>query len=376
MAKVPPSPRLMHLEAIRGIASVMVLFHHFALAFAPWLKTQSGLLRTPIYWTVNGEAAVYLFFMLSGLVLTRSYFRGNNDRTALVTAALKRLPRLAVPAGASTLLSALVLASGLSWHLQAGAISQSDWLLGYGNAELPPGYSPPFGVVVSQLIGVFFAAGPQGLLNTNLWTMRPELVGSLLCFAIVWMVLGFRSRKWIEMATASIAAIGLGYLLHPYVLPFAIGTLLAVILDERVVRLPAWLGVGLIVLGLMLISRQGYVSALVGAALIISASHTCAFARNVLSGSFGRLLGAYSFPIYLVHPIAIYSAASFTFVTLGDAASGSAARLFATLVVTVAVSVLAAVPFRMLEIWWVATLNSFASTMRGHRGREPVGMVH
>jgi len=370
----PTTSRLMHLEAIRGAASLVVLLHHSSLAFAPWMK--GSLDRIPFYWLVNGEGAVYLFFVLSGLVLTRGYMRGRNDRADLLTAAFKRLPRLAVPAGVSILLSAILLRLGLTWHLEAGAISQSHWLLSYGNAELPPGYIPTMLGTLSQTVSVFFYFGYIGLLNTNLWTMAPELFGSFLCFAIAWLYIAFRSREWLACVVALSTALVLGHILGTYAIPFMLGVGLALGLDEQKLRLPLWAGAVLIAVALVLLSSGSYKRMLLGSVIMIAASHVCPVIREFLGGSIGRLLGAYSFPLYLVHPIVIFSVGSFAFSLLMRAGQPYILVLTITFSLTIAASFAAAYPFALLERWWVPTLNRFSRRIRNWKGNAPIEVVH
>jgi peptidoglycan/LPS O-acetylase OafA/YrhL len=56
--------KMEHLEAAQGLASIVVVFHHFFLAFL--LREKAELENTPHYFWVNGEAAVNFFFVLSG----------------------------------------------------------------------------------------------------------------------------------------------------------------------------------------------------------------------------------------------------------------------------------------------------------------------
>jgi peptidoglycan/LPS O-acetylase OafA/YrhL len=64
--------KLIELEALRGLAAVVVLFHHFMLGFTPRLhgmlypEQPYSLFGTPAFAFVNGSAAVIVFFVLSG----------------------------------------------------------------------------------------------------------------------------------------------------------------------------------------------------------------------------------------------------------------------------------------------------------------------
>lgn len=71
--EIKQESKLTYLECARGVASVIVVFHHFTLAFLPkntlpiW---QHGIKYTPLYFFINGDGAVNFFFVLSGFVLT------------------------------------------------------------------------------------------------------------------------------------------------------------------------------------------------------------------------------------------------------------------------------------------------------------------
>src|ERR1700720_805693 len=76
-------PRIAYLESIRGLAALQVLLLHFLSAFAPNLvfSPPAGAIvaptihLSPLYFLYDGYSAVYIFFALSGYVLTRSFER-------------------------------------------------------------------------------------------------------------------------------------------------------------------------------------------------------------------------------------------------------------------------------------------------------------
>ena len=88
------------LEALRGIAAMIVFFHHFLLLIAPRLHGRNfpddpiALVRTPLFALVNGSAAVAVLFVLSGFVLTVGAMEDRDWRQFLI-GVLKRWPRLA-----------------------------------------------------------------------------------------------------------------------------------------------------------------------------------------------------------------------------------------------------------------------------------------
>src|ERR1700737_383359 len=74
--------RLAYLESIRGLAAVQVVLLHFLSAFWPDLVFESVsrspawyVHLSPLYFLYDGYSAVYIFFVLSGYVLTRSFER-------------------------------------------------------------------------------------------------------------------------------------------------------------------------------------------------------------------------------------------------------------------------------------------------------------
>ena len=117
--------RLYHLEGIRGLAAVSVLFAHFLQIFLPHVfyadpteghgVWERELATSPLNILVNGNFAVCLFFVLSGYVLSRN-FLSNGSLGGLRRLALKRYPRLMLP-----VLGAVMLA----WGIPSLAFAQS-----------------------------------------------------------------------------------------------------------------------------------------------------------------------------------------------------------------------------------------------------------
>ncbi|MEO5615670.1 MAG: acyltransferase family protein, partial [Cypionkella sp.] len=173
-------PSLRALEALRGYASVIVVFHHFALAFLPGLKTAMDhpVLAYSLGWLLNGMGAVYLFFLLSGFVLTLKYYQ-TPDVKILLSAAVKRLPRLWPSALYGTLLGYLALRFALNANSAAADLSGSDWLRSFADADQT--LAPNLALALRESLTMFLHYRPLHY-NTNLWTMLIEFYGSLLAF--------------------------------------------------------------------------------------------------------------------------------------------------------------------------------------------------
>lgn len=131
--------KILYLEGLRGIASVMVFLLHFILAFFP--AAQRGnplqvhnsveliLSNAPLVNIIyGGHFAVYIFFVLSGYVLTVGYFR-SQDRMKLVRGMLKRYIRLEIPIFVSIFVSYVLLSNGIYKNMETSFITLSfDWL--------------------------------------------------------------------------------------------------------------------------------------------------------------------------------------------------------------------------------------------------------
>ncbi|NLR99225.1 acyltransferase [Rhizobium sp. P38BS-XIX] len=356
------SAKLTSLEAMRGIASIIVMFHHFCLAFLPSVKEPFpvGLAETPFAWLMRGESAVTFFFVLSGFVLALKFYKRPNYK-ALATSTLKRLPRLMGPAAISIGLGFLILFFRLNYNGDAASITGSDWLKTFGNAHLPSGFTPTAESAIGQSLLVFLLPDHFGY-NSNLWTMRFEYYGSLLVFLLC--ALAMR----VSPVTQLILTIVSAYLFWVYghaFLPFAAGAYLALLFAWSGPRaigniwIAALIGLASVFL-LCSLDQDLQVAGSIG--LMISLLYCPKLARP-LSGRLGRLLGRFSFPLYLVHFLVIASASSFGFTTLYTWSGSYACAVTVAGVVTVFVSLAAATPLLLFDQKWVAAINSITATL-------------
>jgi peptidoglycan/LPS O-acetylase OafA/YrhL len=79
-----------------------------------------------------------------------------------------------------------------------------------------------------------------------------------------------------------------------------------------------------------------------------------------LDGSFFRLLGRLSFPLYLVHILVLCSVSSLVYVRLCAAGIGMAVTLPATFAVTLLVSLAMSWPLMKADEWWTGVVNRWA----------------
>lgn len=191
--------KLLHLEGLRGIAAVIVVFHHYALAFFPALifgtedqrhfnsKLEIILASGPLNVLYNGGFAVSVFFVLSGYVLSRNYHNTFHIKT-IINGASKRYFRLMIPVVASSLISFLLLKFSMYYHVQVDSITHSkDWL---SSCILPDGTWWEW--IKTSFINVFI--NYDNRYNPVLWTMTYELLGSLMLFGFL-IIQHFSGRK-------------------------------------------------------------------------------------------------------------------------------------------------------------------------------------
>jgi peptidoglycan/LPS O-acetylase OafA/YrhL len=384
--------RLVPLEAYRGIAACIVLVHHFFLGFSPLttgllpqVRDADSLIGAPYFFLFNGLGAVYFFFTLSGFVLGWSYFR-RGDPAILLRAFVKRLPRLAGIVTLITVSSWALFATGLYVFTPAAELSGSPWLASFAGAGTPP-FEVGFVDALLQGLTTFFTG--QATYNTNLWTMRPEFMGSLLVYllaAFIAVVLAFRHL----LAAGTLLAIAALYQ-DALLFPFVIGVFCAARLARRPPVWPLPVALAVIVLGLYLlgymIPEQSYrwvawlpqgpadrmqtLLFTAGAICLIVATMASRPLYALLDRAPFRLLGLLSFPLYLVHIPVICSLSSALYLWLHAQGVGGTAQLVAVFAVTVLATVGLSLPLLRFDRWWVALVDAGARRLLGQPERGP-----
>jgi peptidoglycan/LPS O-acetylase OafA/YrhL len=87
--------RVHYLDAVRGLAAFSVLLSHFFLAYGFPERLVGPLTNTPLHIFWDGSAAVSMFFVLSGYVLSRKYF--SSPLPKYLRFAIARIVRIGVP---------------------------------------------------------------------------------------------------------------------------------------------------------------------------------------------------------------------------------------------------------------------------------------
>jgi peptidoglycan/LPS O-acetylase OafA/YrhL len=229
-------PRIAYLESIRGLAAVQVLLLHFLAAFAPGLvfptpggsAIASAIHLSPLYFLYDGYSAVYIFFALSGYVLTRSFERHLARPSSQI---LARVVRLGLPAVAATLVAAAAMLIFGKPNLQAGSLSGSAWFISQWNAD--PSIFPAIrdGTINAlflgyrDLPGVAFLAPWQQPAEQSfvapLWTLSIEFYGSMAILLLCCCARQSRALWW------SVVLLGAVFTIRSAYICFFIGHLLA-----------------------------------------------------------------------------------------------------------------------------------------------------
>ncbi len=346
-AAIPPEDfRKTYLDGLRGCAACVVLFAHLALA-----------LNSPLLGFFNGNAAVCVFFVLSGYVLTDLSRRSDLTFPAQ---ALRRYIRLAGPILVTSTFAWALLALGLYRNQQAAAALDNWWL---GNWYKFDASFPS--MLAESFYGVF--VGGQSIYNCNLWTMRPELIGSLYLFIInaTAPARGLRVLCYVALALFYVTdymplfSVGaLFYEFHPelarwaqqlrdkmpvaaliaFPVVFAIGLKICLVQGSAGGRLAKLLA---------LISDQMAADAdrywhMLGATILVAATLHWPFAQTILGSRTGRFLGKISFVLYLIQVPIICSLTSWVFLTLAPVSVSIAAKVAALSTVAVIFAVSAA----------------------------------
>lgn len=207
-AALPVTGKTLSLEGLRGLASLTVILSHCCFTFFPYLQVgelaqrkgawESLLFNSPLRVLYNGTFSVSVFFVMSGYVLTRKFFK-DGDIASLQEAAVKRYARLMPP-----VLVSILLCYGMM-KLDLFPVAQSDLRGGFlGEVYVfPPSFLDAWwdGLYRSLLLG-------NASYNYILWTIRTEFLGSFMLFAFLALFGRFRGSGWMAVV-ASLALLSI-----------------------------------------------------------------------------------------------------------------------------------------------------------------------
>lgn len=361
------TPRIAYLESIRGLAALQVLLLHFLAAFAPDLvfslpataAVAGAIHLSPLYFLYDGYSAVYIFFVLSGYVLTRSFERHLARPSSQV---LARIVRLGLPALAAALVAAAVMLSFGRPNIAAGALSGSVWFASQWNTDISILSVIRDGTVNALFLGyrglpgvAFLAPWQQPVehsLVAPLWTLSIEFYGSMIILLLCCCARRSRALWWAVVLSGALFTVRSAYIC------FFIGHLLATFhRAERPAPASRLLPIFMIMFGVLLcvlaeVWQPQWLKSLCedptyflfpgqfppmqqkafGAVLVLVGIIDLEVARAFLSRPWLVARSKLSFPLYLVHWPILFGPAAALFLLLNGVAGIELARIGAIIV--------------------------------------------
>ena len=350
VAIVSAPERATELDGLRGWAAVsVVLFHLVSETFGAIFP----VLRHPlIAMFLNGNLAVCVFFILSGEALSVGFMRSRNGRQA-VSMMLKRYTRLTVPIFLSCLIVFALYKAHLTFNVPAGQlVKRGDWLGSFlsENISLKS-------FVQYVFVNVYSEVPLKQAFNPFLWTMRVELIGSVL---VIFMLLSWhwvKNKLWLFLLSGIFLQITVT---TGYISLFFIGMYFAWLRIERPAAAPLILSSGIVPIVLIflllgcipLLNHVGtapfrieQVFAPILVFLVLRNRWPIAFLRV----PFSQFLGKISFSIYLIQFPVIISATSYMIVRLGAAQALTAFNCAIVIAASLVLCVIGAWLFLVIE---------------------------
>jgi peptidoglycan/LPS O-acetylase OafA/YrhL len=345
---------ILELQSLRGIAAGVVLLHHTSFLFD----------TTPAfhYWAeilINAHAAVMLFFVLSGYVLSRALSGVAMDGESLFSFYAARLFRIYPMAWVACLAAILYV---IFLHSSVPTIGTSQWYAHF-----------------SQLSFIDLKAGAMAFLTFKaellppIWSIRVEVFGSL---AIPLIVLAIRRGVGIELL-AAITAFSLwsSSTVTIYLPSFILGAL-AFRFQDRLGRylgaVPALVASTIALLFFRRISADWRFDVCYHAVVpaLIESVSAATLIIGIVERTWSPLrskaavrLGDISYSLYLIHFIIMSITAKFISRWLVDGDSRAVALMASTLLMTLPLAVLT---YEMIEKPGIIVGKKIAGTFRSH----------
>ena len=305
-----PSGRLRSLDGLRGLAALVVLIHHSLLIIPelalPYYDKTAELPRwawimtyTPLHALWEGQSAVYVFFVLSGVVLTLPLLKSSSF--SWVAYYPQRLLRLYIPTWGAVVL-------GVAWIELVPRIAQRSgpWI-----------QNRPKSASMHDIVLQAFVLGDNPRLVSPLWSLKWEILFSLLLPLFAVIALGL-ARFPLLVSSVAFGLITYGVLhVNVYLLylpMFLIGMAIATALDRlQKLRVNTFIGIVLTSLAILcllapwllypfeIVSPLTTIVVVFGATLAVICAIVVPGVRNFLSTRFLQWLGLISFSLYLVH---------------------------------------------------------------------------
>lgn len=386
MESGPGQRRVRYLDGLRGIACLQVLLLHVLSGYFPQFVQNipgslgDGIRQSPLFLLYNGWLAVFVFFVLSGYVLTAAY-GPIGDTTRRIEA---RFLRLWIPAAAFGAIAVMMYFVFPLAHSHLAEWNGSEVLRRCWNVDASVG-----GVFRDLVVYPIFTGYNKGLLaalipsampalieegqafNPPVWTLSVEMIGSLL---VMWLVSCRRQHRVRWLGSMLIASV-----LSPMLACFVAGHLAAIAgLAEREVlprQFRAVVNVVLLIAGVYLsMDAENPIRLSVSAMLIFFAIVQSGFARRILASDICMSIGSRSVTIYLLHWPFVLGFGAWLLVSLDPVLSWQAARWIVAPAVILIVLVLSG-PLSKIDAAAVKLARRIAAGDTAGRAPEPAHIM-
>ncbi|GGA63356.1 acyltransferase [Edaphobacter acidisoli] len=300
------SPRFHELDSMRGIAAIIVVFHHYCQMFYPQIINGNGLAAILLHPLVSGRESVMLFFVLSGFVLSLPFLRGVNQPYPLFLS--RRVLRIYGPYLGALALS---LAGCAVWHNQFGT---TGWASGtwYQQVDLRS--------VVQHVL--FIGRYNDQQYNTAFWSLVHEMRISII-FPLLFLLVNRtrRSLVFLVIILCELAGNIHHYQQGMYTIQYAGIFMLGILLAKHLDSIHQWFCArsfmqralfALFVLALYLggshaSANMGSIVISLGAAGLMIFALNSTVVRNALLHRTPSFLGKISYSLYLVHGTVLFA---------------------------------------------------------------------
>lgn len=299
-----PGTRLVQLDALRGLAAVVVVFHHLRHLFN---SDAPSMFLLPFF---AGNKAVILFFVLSGYVLGLPFWAGR--QSSYGSYLVRRVCRIYLP-----FLAALGLTLFVGRHLLYAQLPLNHWFYGTWHTPFTSDHIIRQALFINndKLSAVF---------NTAFWSLRYEMEMSIVFPLICYVLLKLPSLGGLVLALG-MELIGMGrvhFLAHHmpqelqttilWASAFVFGALLSkersrvISWYESLNRPCRYLLFYVIVIGYF---RGGFATEIsnIPAACGVIVLAECCRARYWLTFPVAEYLGKISYSLYLVHGTVLFA---------------------------------------------------------------------
>jgi peptidoglycan/LPS O-acetylase OafA/YrhL len=384
MIREQKAAKLVPLEGLRGIAALVVVLGHMVRGLVPLGDARWDGLHQIHRWLLNGGAAVTVFFVLSGFILSLPFAK-DRSRLRVLTALLKRWPRLAALTTIACLFSWGLVVLSQDNYEQAAAVTGNNWMASHFNAPLQGNEISWVAALRDGLYDVFMSGSSR--FDSPLWTMRIELFGSFAVFVMAPVLFGLKTWKLRLAVIGAVMLAGGTALPWAYVSDFLVGIILAMLFaEDKMPGFSNWWAAGAGLAGIYLFCfSAGETHAIhapikavlpageaahfvwdVSAALMIMVLLGNPFLRRLFSKNWALWLGLLSFPIYLLH-VPIMLSAGATIIVNAVGPFGMTAAVVLAAAMTMALTLACALPLARVDMAWTGVLGRVAGAVMKRR---------